>query len=143
MKLLNERQTALYNYLLENGKVNVRDICQALPTYYTLDLSERSHNPCSMVFADADRLNADCDIEKIIIHDSEYNFWLARDYDEVTQFVDKLYRKRALHALTKRWRLLKKARANGQGVFDEGELMRFVEAFAKEIEANEEGQTNS
>lgn len=141
MKKLTTRQWKLYNYIKEHGVVSVEDICRDMPDLYTLATSDRIHNKCAMVFTDADALNASQEIEKIIIHDRNYNFWLAKSYEEAVGFAEHLYKKRALTALKKYWNMLRKASADGQGkiischgdVIDEHSHARaFVEAFVKE-----------
>lgn len=142
-KKLTTRCWTLYNYIKEHGVVNTTDICRDLPEYYTLATSERIHNPCVNVNIDVDTLNTSPEIEKIIIHDRKYNFWLAKDEDEAVNFAEKLYKKRALKALWKYYGMLKKAESDGQGkllscqgnvIDDESKARAFVEAFIREKE---------
>ena len=138
---LNSRRWKLYNYIKEHGVVNTRDICADLGGEYVLATSDRIHNPCVLVNEDVDALNASDEIEKIIIHDRKYNFWLARNAEEATEFAERLYRKRALKALGKYWKMTRKIEADGRGKLiscqgepiDENSRARaFVEAFVKE-----------
>ena len=143
MEKITTRQWKLYNYLKEHGVVSVEDICRDMPEHYVLDKSERSHNKCTKVFTDADALNESTEIEKIIIHDRNYHFWLAKSKEEALGFAEHLYKKRALKALKKYWNMVVKAEADGQGkivschddIIDENSRAReFVEAFIKETE---------
>lgn len=134
------RRWTLYNYIKANKKVNTRDICRDLPEHYTLATSDRIHNPCVLVNTDVDAINASPEIEKIIVHDREYNFWLATNKEETVAFAEQLYKKRALRALKKYWNMLAKADADGQGklISCKGDIIdgnskarEFVEAFVK------------
>ncbi len=135
---MNTRRWKLYNYIKENGVVNTKDICRDLPEYYTLATSDRVHNPCVLVNEDVDALNASAEIEKIIIHDRNYNFWLARFSEEALEYAEHLYKKRALTALKKYWNVVRKCNADGQGkllsaqgnpIDEHSRARSFVEAF--------------
>lgn len=142
-KKLNTRQWTLYNYIKTHGKVNTTNICADLSQYYVLATSDRVHNPCVLVNQDVDAINASAEIEKNIIHDRKYNFWLERNKEEAVAFAETLYKKRALRALKKYWTMLDKINADGQGkliscqgnaIDADSKARVFVEAFVKEID---------
>ncbi len=137
---LNSRRWKLYNYIKENGVVNTRDICRDMPDLYVLATSDRVHNPCALVNQDVDALNESAEIEKIIIHDRKYNFWLAKNPEEALSFAEHLYKKRAITALVKYGNMLRKVRADGQGkivscqdkpIDEHSRAREFVETFEK------------
>ncbi len=83
--------------------------------YIWRDKTSWNHDNCSNVWKDINAINRSLEIEKSILFDSKGNFWCARSLEEVQEYVDKRYKKRAMILLARASILLYKARQNAQG----------------------------
>ena len=137
----------LYNFIkertLEKEKTTVKDICDYMPTVYTLNAKQSHFSNCPKLYKDIDTLNASGEIEKIIVKDNN-NFYLATE-EQAIDYAEKV-RKHAIKQFRKYWNVVQKISSDGYGklisaqgtVIDENSKARpFVEAFIKEAVVEE------
>lgn len=141
MKNLNTRQWRTYEFIKNNSlngkKSSQKDIYENYsnanhPDGYVWKEKGKSHDSCTQVWNDINVINANDEIHKIIIWDNKYNYWIANDENEVKEFCENLYMKKAKSKLWRYGNLMRKVKRNGQGriIFDSKSQARtFWETF--------------
>jgi len=125
-KELTPRQQATRRLIEENSKqgrmTSQREIYlnyaydkETNPKGYRWNDSDKVHDHCISVWFDINALNFSPKTEKIIISDSDYNYKLAENMEEVKAFAKALYYDMAMAKLVRYSNLLRKARKDGQG----------------------------
>lgn len=116
---LNSQQWGVYNYLKKYGKTDATTLAGACGYEYDLDSQKRNLSRISMfLYEDVNFINESTEIEKTIVWQVEKGvlwYWIAESYDDVKEFVNRIYFKPASNKFKKAWGLLKKAEMNGQG----------------------------
>ena len=151
---LNSQQWSVYNYLKQYGKTDASTLAGACGYEYDLDSQKRNLSRISMfLYEDVNFINNSTEIEKTIVWKVEKGvlwYWIASNFEEVKEFVDRLYFKPASNKFKKAWGLLKKAEMNGQGKFIDtrgnvievnsieahSKARRFVESYMNSLFAN-------
>lgn len=143
-KKLNTRQWQVYNEIKKYPGISARTLATTLDYGIDDDAKLRNLSRASIdLYKDIEYINESPEIEKIIIWDTKSHYKIAENYEEVKNFVNRIYVKQALKKLYKSSNLLKKAKLDGQcklistkgDVIDENSKARpFVETFEnKEI----------
>ena len=130
---------------LDGLKTTCKDICDALPQHYQLNEKQSHHSNCPRIYQDCEALLLSSEVEKVIIPDNN-DFHIARNEREAMEYADKLAR-RGAHRFKRYWAIVDKCKSDGQGkvvscqnepIDDESKARRFVEAFLKTEEGEED-----
>lgn len=146
---LTTRQWDLYNLVKQRTfdglKTTCKDICDALPQHYQLNEKQSHHSNCPHIYQDCEALLLSSEVEKVIIPDNN-DFHIARNEQEAMRYACKLAR-RGAHRFKRYWAIVDKCKSDGQGkvvscqnepIDDESKARRFVEAFLKTEEGEED-----
>lgn len=142
--VITDRHRALYDLLvsrtLSGEKTTCKDICDALPGYYTLNEKQSHHSNCPHIYQDALDITLSEEFKKVIIADNN-DFRIAKNEAEAMAYARKLVG-RAVHRFKRYWAIKGKCEKNGQGELnlegDELAAMRFIETFLKPDSKKEE-----
>ena len=81
----------LYKLIKENPGITVKEICEAMPEYYSYKESEHNFTNCPAIYEDIDYLMSSARIEKIIIKDNG-TFRLGTE-EECIEYANKIFLK--------------------------------------------------
>lgn len=81
----------LYNLIKANPGITVKEICEAMPEYYSYKESEHNFTNCPAIYEDIDYLMSSARIEKIIIKDNG-TFRLGTE-EECIEYANKIFLK--------------------------------------------------
>lgn len=127
----------LYKLIKENPGITVKEICEAMPEYYSYKESEHNFTNCPAIYEDIDYLMSSSRIEKIIIKDNG-SFRLGTE-EESIDYANKLYA-RAKKLMAKYGAISKRISKDGQGkllgtsmhpIDDSSQAREYVEAFVE------------
>lgn len=129
---------ALYRYLLRHSPATFKQVCDALPDYFTYLTGENCQkNHCPQLYKAIENLNNSTRVDKWIVKNGEVLSFATPE--ELVDGLKKL-KKRALTYLTRYSRAKRKMRLNGQGklLSNAGEIITpqskakaFVETYQK------------
>ena len=114
------KEWRLYKYLREqatidpNHWVSHEEICEALPDIFEMNHQAVSKMCCSRIQHYILRINANVEIEKIILY-KQQKYKLAANAEEALEFIERKLLKRALRSFKRYWVLREKIESNGQG----------------------------
>ena len=120
---LTPRQWRTYNLIKRNsmcGRVTTpREIVDNYSSFesddgYVWTDNPRIHCHCSTIWQDVNVINSEWNIAKILIWDENYNYRVASSPEEVKEFCNRIYWKKAMSKLWRHGNLLSKVRRNGQ-----------------------------
>lgn len=113
----NTRQWKLYQLVKErtaNGlKTTIKDICDALPNYYSVKETRGNYSNCPLIYQDIDILNSIPKLELIVKNNNSFKI---PNHDEALEYAVRL-QTRAFRLLHKFWVVDEKIDLHGQGVF--------------------------
>jgi len=122
----------------EEGKIlNCKDICEALPEYYTLNEKESNYSNCPSLYECIDEINESGEVSHIIIKDN--NRFKLGTQKECEDYRQKLYT-RAIKLLVKYQKVNAKIEHHGQykllsnqlkPIDEESNARKYVDAFVK------------
>lgn len=125
--------TAIYGYITSE------DLCKQLNLEIDEDAHKRNLSRKSIfLYERCEIINNSPEIEKIIIWDRYSNYHLARNVEEVKEFVMRVYANPAIKKLAKMKNLVNKSKEDGQGkivscqdksIDEESKARDYVEAF--------------
>lgn len=127
----------LYRLIKDRPNITVKEVCEAMPKYYSYKESEHNFTNCPAIYEDIDYIMQSPEVEKIIIKD-EGKFRLGTE-EECIDYANKLYR-RGTRIMAKYGAISRRISADGQGKLlsaqgnpiDENSGARpFVEAFVQ------------
>ena len=120
---LSTRQWKTYNLIKMNsmrGRTTTqREIVDNYPAEiykdgYVWNNNPKVHDHCSTIWQDINRINAEWNIQKIVIWDDNYNYKIAETASEVEAFCQKLYWEKAMAKLWRHGNLMRKVKRDGQ-----------------------------
>lgn len=120
---LTTRQWKTYNLIRSNSFNNKttsqREIVDNYPINvykdgYVWNNNPKVHDHCSTIWQDINKINAEYNIQKIIIWDDNYNYKIAENEQEVEKFCNKLYWEKAVAKLWRYGNLMRKIKRDGQ-----------------------------
>ena len=141
---LTTRQWKTYNLIKRNhrmGRVTTpREIvdnypCSLYKDGYVWTDNPRNHSHCSTIWQDVNDINSEWNIAKILIWDEDYNYKFAEDQQEVKDFCNRIYWKKAMSKLWRHGNLTRKMRRDGQCRFlfdDKTKAREYWQAFFEE-----------
>ena len=118
---LNSQQWEVYNFLKENGKTSATVLASGCGYPYDEDAYQRNLSRINQaLYDDVTFINNSPELEKSIVWKVENGvlwYWLAESFEDINEFVDRVYFAPALKKLKKGWNLLKKTEKDGQGKY--------------------------
>lgn len=141
---LTTRQWKTYNLIRDNsllGRVTTpREIvdnysCNMYKDGYVWTDNPRNHSHCSTIWQDVNDINSEWNIAKILIWDEDYNYKFAETPEEVKEFCNRIYWKKAMSKLWRHGNLTRKVRRDGQCRFlfdDKSKAREYWQAFFNE-----------
>jgi hypothetical protein len=133
IKMLNQRQKNLLFYLeckaiLDPTAWISKELIVSEIEGYRPNNHHASHDVCALINRDVNAINADLDVDEIIVFDCKNNFKLATE-EETQEFAN--YRMKKALTNFKRYRSIrKKMNRDGQGSID-GDAIRFINSFLR------------
>lgn len=115
---LTDRQKALYLLIYshsfgEHKVLTQKEICDALPEFYTYKKRENSSDCCTMLWSDINAINQCPDVDHIIIT-NKYTYWIG-SREETKAFKNDYWRKEIAPRLERWWNFTRKSKKDGQG----------------------------
>ena len=121
---LTRREWATYNLIKANSEMGLKTTQQEIVENYKYDPlirkdgykwndDPRTHDHCSSIWIDIERINFNYKIEKIIIADN-FIYHLAADESEVLEFAKQKYLIPALRKLKRHYNIVNKVNVNGR-----------------------------
>lgn len=142
-KTLNNRQLTTLKVITENtlkGEITIQqELYWAYPSSeyydgYRWSRDEKSHDRCSAIWSDIEKINMSNEVDKIIIP-KNFTYKIAESEEEAKELAD-YYLKKALLSLRRHRTIVRKMRLNGQGkLLDEDE---YFETYLKRGLQNED-----
>lgn len=141
---LNPRQWKLHDFFETHEQANVQDVCNALPEFYSVHITDGNYSNCPKLYEDINTLNESSQTDKIIV--IKNNCFFRGTKDETEAYRNKLKIK-ALKAFKKYWNVDKKIKADGQGklignngdpITEDSSAREFIETFVRESNHGEE-----
>lgn len=120
---LNTRQWRTYELIKRNtlmGRTTTqREIVDNYPAPfykdgYVWNDDPRTHDHCSTIWHDLDKINGQDNMPKAIIWDEDYNYKIAEDRDEADAFCKRMYWSKAMAKLWRYGNIMRKVNRDGQ-----------------------------
>lgn len=102
----------LYRLIKDRPNITVKEVCEAMPKYYSYKESEHNFTNCPAIYEDIDYIMQSPEVEKIIIKD-EGKFRLGTE-EECIDYANKLY-SRGTRIMAKYGAISRRISADGQG----------------------------
>ena len=127
----------LYRLIKDRPNITVKEVCEAMPKYYSYKESEHNFTNCPAIYEDIDYIMQSPEVEKIIIKD-EGKFRLGTE-EECINYANKLFI-RGTRIMAKYGAISRRISADGQGkllsaqgnpIDDKSGARPFVEAFVQ------------
>ena len=107
---------------------------------YVWNTNPKSHDHCSQVWEDIEKINNDEKIQKIIVSPNPYEYKLASSVEEVKSYCYKKFYRPAMAKLVRQSKMLNKCRLDGQGKLlfnNKSQARDYWETFLKEVAVND------
>ena len=139
-KELNTRQWRLHDFFKDHEKASVKDVCDSLPEYYSVKLTDGNYSNCPTLYKDINVLNESYQTDHVIV--VRNNCFYRGTKEERTSYEETL-RRRLVRAAKKYWAVHKKNDSLGQGVFinkanNPIDEVHFIEAVTRISEENDD-----
>lgn len=127
---MEERLEKVLMYLLQNGQTGIREL--AYNCGYNVKQNKSNHDCCVTLRTDIEKINKSNDNAYTIVWDKDYNYHIAKDKEEVEEFIKRKKLYPALKKLKSYWVSIGKIKEDGQMTFDDDMETFIINAF-KEI----------
>lgn len=125
---MNERQEKVLNTLVFYGKLNIRDLGEKCG--YNVNQNKTNHDCCVALRNDIEKINKSVDHPFTIVYDSDYNYWIGKNKEEVVEFIETKKLQPALKKLKSYWAVLQKVKQDNMISYDFDKLeQEIIRAF--------------